>query len=338
MDKAIVITSINSPKSEILSFSAISQWQLIVVGDKKTPKNWSLNKAYYLSPSLQDKLFPKFSKIFPWNLYARKNLGYLYAIKNKAKVIYESDDDMFPDKNFPPPLNLKIDATVLSGKKFINVYNYFLESPKKNKLVWTRGFPLEYIKNQANIKAKKQTVYAPIKNSAQDKDSDFDAIYRFLYNDPLILKRHGLFALDRGCYAPFNTQSTFSHPPAYPLLYLPVTSSGSKVEGISRTEDIYRGYIAQRILWEMDARLLFTYPVAGTSNRNPHDNSKDFALEIPNFLTIIKLTKVLNSLSLTKDPLTSLLKVYKELVKRDFLQKIELKLVNAWGSEIEKML
>mgnify|MGYP001588246892 CR=1 FL=1 len=331
MDKAIVITTINSPKSEIRCFSAIPGWKLIIVGDRKTPKNWSLNSADYLSPSLQDKLFPKFSRIFPWNLYARKNTGYLYAIKHKAKVIYESDDDMFPDKNFPPPLDLKLEAIVLSGKKFINVLNFFLKEAKKNKLVWPRGFPLEYIRNQENIKAKKETVFAPIRNSVQDKDSDFDAIYRFLYNDPLSLKKNGLFALGYGCFAPVNTQSTFSHPPAYPLLYLPATCG-------SRVEDIYRGYIAQRILWEMGANLLFTYPVAGTSRRNLHDYSKDLVLEIPNFVKIIKLTEVLDSLSLPKDPLTALLRAYRELVKRNFLQKIELTMVEAWALEIEHIL
>lgn len=331
MDKAIVITTINSPKSEIRCFSDISEWELIIVGDKKTPKNWSLQQAHYLSPSLQDKFFPKFSKIFPWNLYARKNIGYLYAIKTGAKVIYESDDDMFPYKNFPPPLDVKIEATVLSGKKFINVYSYFLKDVQKNKPVWIRGFPLEYIKNQEKIKAKKQTVFAPIRNSVQDKDSDFDAIYRFLYNDRLILKKNGLFALNIGCYAPVNTQSTFSHPPAYPLLYFPVTLA-------YRVGDIYRSYIAQRILWEMGANLLFTYPVAGTSKRNPHDCSEDFVLEIPNFVSIIKLTEILDSLSLSKDPLSSLLKVYRELIKRNFLQKTELKMIEAWAFEIEQIL
>lgn len=331
VDKAIVITTINSPKSEIRCFSAIPEWTLIIVGDKKTPKNWSLDKADYLSPSLQDKLFPKFSRIFPWNLYARKNTGYLYAIQHQAKVIYESDDDMNPYKNFPPPMDVKIEATVLSGKKFINVLNYFLKKAQKDKPVWTRGFPLEYIRNQENIKAKKQTVFAPLRNSVQDKDSDFDAIYRFLINEQLSLKKNGLFALNYGCYAPVNTQSTFSHPPAYPLLYFPVT-----VE--YRVGDIYRGYIAQRILWEMGANLLFTYPVAGTSKRNPHDTSLDLALEIPNFIKIIKLTEVLDSLSLSKDPLVSLLKVYKELVKRNFLQKTETKMVEAWAFEIGQIL
>ena len=331
MDKAIVITTINYPKSEIFSFASISEWKLIVVGDRNTPKNWSLDKALYLSPSLQDKIFPKFSKIFPWNLYARKNIGYLYAMKNKAKVLYESDDDMFPDKNFPPPLDVKIDATVLSGRKFINVISFFLKKVQKNKPVWTRGFPLEYIKNQEKIKAKTQTIFAPLKNSVQDKDSDFDAIYRFLYNDPLTLKKNGLFALDRGCYAPINTQSTFSHPPTYPLLYFPATLN-------YRVGDIYRGYIAQRILWEMGANLLFMYPVAGTRKRNPHDLSLDLELEIPNFVKIIRLTEVLDSLSLSKDPLISLLKVYRELIKRDFLRKTELKMVEAWAFEIEKIL
>ena len=330
MDKAIVITTINSPKEEIFKFANVKDWKLICVGDLKTPKNWSVPNVDYISPEMHDKLFPTFSKFFPWSMYARKNLGYLYAIRNGAKIIGESDDDMFPDKNYPPDVSLEKSLPVLSRKKFINVYKYFLKNGKNNH-VWVRGFPLEYIRDQEGITQKKEKVVAPMQNSVQDKNSDFDAVYRFIYNDWLELKKDVEFALDRGSYAPMNTQNTFTHPMAYPLLYLPATPG-------FHVEDIIRGYIAQRILWEMGARVVFTYPTGFTSHRNPHNYLDDFRLEVPLFLNTNKLADMLDSISLTKDPLDSLLKVYRVLVKNGFFPKEELLMVTAWVCEIEDLL
>lgn len=330
MEKVIIITTINPPKEEIYKFAKIDGWQLICVGDNKTTKKWAVDNVIYLSPEDQDKEFPMFSKFFPWNMYARKNLGYLYAIKHGAKIIGESDDDMFPDENFPPKIDLNKEVTVLSGKKFINVYPHFLKEPQKNP-VWARGFPLDYINNQSGVVKKKKKVMSPIQNSVQDKDSDFDAIYRFLYNDWLVLRKDKEFALDRGSYAPVNTQNTFTHKMAFPLLYLPATPG-------FHVEDIIRGYISQRILWEMDSRMLFTYPTAYTSNRNPHDYMEDFKLEVPLLLGVTKLIDILDSISLYKDPFESLLKVYRVLVKKGFFPKEELPLVTAWICEVEPLL
>lgn len=330
MDKAIVITSINAPKDEMYQFAKIPEWKLVCVGDTKTPQDWYIENVDYLSPAEQDRLFPIFSKFFPWKMYARKNFGYLYAIKNGAQIIGESDDDMFPDKNYPPDVSLEKTVPVLSGEKFVNVYKYFLKNSVKNP-VWVRGFPLEFISNQAGVKQKTAKVVAPMQNSVQDKDSDFDAIYRFLYNDWLDLKKDAEFALGKGSYAPMNTQNTFTHPAAYPLLYLPATSG-------FHVEDIIRGYIAQRILWEMGGTVVFTYPTAHTSKRNPHDYLDDFRLEVPLFLNTKKLADILDSTSLSKDPLESLLKVYRVLVKNGFFPKEELPIVTAWVCEIEELL
>lgn len=323
MDNAIVITTINPPKKEIYKFSKYKNWQLICVGDTTTPKDWHVDNTDYLSP--------KFSKVFPWKMYARKNLGYLYAIKNGAKIIYESDDDMLPYSNFPPVISVNTTTTVLSGKKFINIYNFFKEKKGNKNPVWVRGFPLDCINDQKDIKRDEKKAFTPFINSVQDNDSDFDAIYRFLYNKRLNLKKTGSFALGKGSYAPVNTQGTFSYPPMYPLLYLPA-SPGFHVE------DIVRGYISQRIMWEFNAKMLFIYPTARTNNRNPHNYWKDFELEIPLFLKTNKLISILDSLSLYKDPLKSLLKVYKELVKQDFFPKTEMGMVEAWAREIEKII
>lgn len=330
MDKAIIITTINPPKKEIYEFSKVPGWKLICVGDIKTPENWSAENVDYISPQAQDKMFPMFSRLFPWGLYARKNLGYLYAIKMGAQIIAETDDDMLPDKNYPPDLNLEKTVAVLSGNKFINVYEYFLKT-KSSHPIWIRGFPLEEIKDYKKPKEKIEKVMVPVQNSVLDKNSDFDSIYRFLYPEWLELKKEGEYAIDKGCYAPFNTQNTFFHKIAFPLLYLPATPG-------FHAEDIIRSYIAQRILWELGGRMLFTYPVQHTLDRNPHDNLSDFLLEVPVFLKVKKLVEILDSISLPKEPLDALLKVYRVLVKKNFFPKEELPIVSAWICEMEELM
>jgi hypothetical protein len=81
-------------------------WHIIIVGDRKTPADFDLPGADYLSVERQHDLFGELASIIPLNHYARKNLGYLYAMRQGAELIAETDDDNipYPDKypNFCP--------------------------------------------------------------------------------------------------------------------------------------------------------------------------------------------------------------------------------------------
>lgn len=103
---------------EIQRLSRIPGWTMVVVGDTKTPKNWSLKGVHDLSVEDQQQLgglvwsfvlglWVTFHLMFdivgyrilnyiPHNSYARKNIGYLYAIKNGAEWIYDMDDENTP--------------------------------------------------------------------------------------------------------------------------------------------------------------------------------------------------------------------------------------------------
>ena len=56
LKKFIVCTSINKPTLAIKKFDYMRDWKLIVVGDKKTPKNYKLKNGVYLSPKKQEKI------------------------------------------------------------------------------------------------------------------------------------------------------------------------------------------------------------------------------------------------------------------------------------------
>ena len=51
MDVSLIITTINKPNSNIRSFSkgCKNNWDFVVIGDKKTPKNFKLSYGNYFN-------------------------------------------------------------------------------------------------------------------------------------------------------------------------------------------------------------------------------------------------------------------------------------------------
>ncbi|MDD4438653.1 MAG: DUF288 domain-containing protein, partial [Tissierellia bacterium] len=121
MKKFIVITSIFNPTEAVFSFSKMEDYQLIVVGDKKTPKDWSCNNVDYISLKQQETSDFKLAQILPYNHYCRKMLGYLKAIKNDADYIVDTDDDNIPkDKWCFPEFEQRYDC-ISENKGFVNI-------------------------------------------------------------------------------------------------------------------------------------------------------------------------------------------------------------------------
>ena len=76
----------------------LSDWRLVVVGDKKGPLNYDIlinQLFFFLSANEQIELSKHFSMInnIPWNHFGRKNVGYLYATLHGARMVWDFDDD-----------------------------------------------------------------------------------------------------------------------------------------------------------------------------------------------------------------------------------------------------
>jgi hypothetical protein len=54
---SIVITSIFAPTEAVTKFASLSDYQLVVAGDKKSPANWSEPNVTYLSVTDQEIAF-----------------------------------------------------------------------------------------------------------------------------------------------------------------------------------------------------------------------------------------------------------------------------------------
>ena len=322
----IVITSINNPTEAVKKFSKLIDFSLILVGDNKTPKDWKYKNIQFLSIEEQRKKYPNLSKLVTENHYARKLFGYLEAIKLNPEYIYETDDDNIPDSNFPNFLFKESKITELNTKEIsLNIYSFFT---KKN--IWPRGIPLSYIQKKVNIKKNRIEIFPYIQQGLANLDPDVDAIYRLTNGDFVTFDANKRFAISKGTFSPFNTQNTLFHKKFFPLMYLPSTVS-------PRATDIWRGYIAQRILWEFDSRLVYLSPSV-YQKRNFHNLMKDFNDEIEVYKKTDKIINVISSIKTLKGSVSKmLLSVYKILVINKFFDDQELLRVEVWLSELRKV-
>ena len=130
LKKFIVITSIFKPTEAIEAFSKLKDYHLVVVGDKKSPVDWQHENCTYLNVAAQIELASSLATAIPFNHYGRKMIGYVYAMKQGADIIIDTDDDNIPyaDWNFPP-----FEGSYRSSGGdlgWVNIYHHFSEQPR----------------------------------------------------------------------------------------------------------------------------------------------------------------------------------------------------------------
>jgi hypothetical protein len=87
MKKTVILTSINPPTPAVARFAALPDWDVLVVGDVKTPPAWHCPAVSYVSVEMQKALPFKTVQHLPWNHYARKMIGYLLAAREGAVLL-----------------------------------------------------------------------------------------------------------------------------------------------------------------------------------------------------------------------------------------------------------
>jgi hypothetical protein len=318
----IVITSIYPPTEAVRAFAALDGWQVVVVGDRKSPPDWALEGVTYLSPSDQEGLGFRTVERLPWNHYGRKMVGYLYAMQQGAELILDTDDDNVPKPDWRVlPTDGKF-ATV-QGSGFVNVYRYFTDA-----FVWPRGYPLRSIRATAalpdTVEAARQV---GIWQLLADGDTDVDAIYRLVIDAPVAFRDRPPLVLDEGVVCPFNSQNTVFTRDAFPLLYLPAFVT-------FRYTDILRGLVAQPLLWSRGLCLGFG-PATVVQQRNPHDYLDDLESEVPMYLTGEEALEAATGAVVAGAPLAAnLTHVYADLRRRGIVTADELGLLDAWLEDV----
>jgi hypothetical protein len=323
MKKSIIITSIYPPTKAVKEFSELLDFKTIVVGDKKSPLEYKLPTVTFLSIETQSQLGYALNEKLPYNHYCRKNIGYIFAIREGVDIIIDTDDDNNPlmDWSFPD-FNGEFDR-LRSGLGFINIYNLFTDQN-----IWPRGLPLTKIKTEfITDKLQKRICNVGIWQGLADDDPDVDAIYRLIDNTPCFFNKRAPVVLNKGTISPFNSQNTAFKKALFPLLFLPSTVS-------FRFTDILRAFVAQPIMWLYNYSLGFTQATV-TQVRNPHDYMKDFESEIPCFLNGERVIEIVASNINSRFSITENLYVsYESLYNKRIVKKEELSNIEAWIKDI----
>lgn len=322
----IVITSINRLTPAIKAYLKLKNFRLIIVADKKTPKDYSNQPLEFLTLSAQKKLFPDFSQALPTNSYCRKNLGYLYAWQHfTSPWLFETDDDNMPLPNFTPLNSIKaVYPTVTTKAQFFNILGLFTKQK-----AWLRGYPLTLINQPVKHHIVTKKARPLLIQSLIDADSDFDAVYRLTNGQVLKLKPKLQIAYAKNIYGQVNSQATWWHRRIGALMYFPMTIPW-------RTADIWRGYLAQRIIWNFSGNLLYTSPQVW-QKRLRHNPLVDFQAEVPLYIRSLDFVQALNSLELTGTIKQQLFQAYTTLIKKGYFNKQELTTLNLWLKAIEKL-
>ena len=327
MNKAIVITSIFEPSLAITEFAKMSDYQLIVVGDKKTPAGWHCDNVTYISVADQEAMPSALAKVLPYNHYCRKMLGYLSAIKSGATYIVDTDDDNIPKDNWAfPPFEHQFDL-IAPGMGYINIYQLYT-----TENIWPRGLPLRLITKDFEIQKNitTQPCRVGIWQGLADEDPDVDAIYRLTSDTPVYFAPRPPVVLGQGTLTPFNTQNTIIRRELFPLMYLPTYVT-------FRFTDILRGLIAQPIMWLYGYQLGFIDATV-IQKRNPHDYMKDFISEIPMYQhgeAVISL--VTNAISASETIETNLYNAYTALLHAGIVTDQEMVTLAAWLQDLKEM-
>jgi len=326
---ALVVTSINPPNAVMTSLrdgARDAGVRFIVIGDTKSPADFLLDGCEFHSVAQQQASGFAFATACPTRHYARKNIGYLMAIRDGARMIIETDDDNYPRPAFFGPRQRQHSAPVSAAAGWLNLYKYFTDT-----LIWPRGLPLDEV-NTPLIPfetLRNATVDCPIQQGLADANPDVDAIYRLLLPLPQDFRADRRVALAPGGWCPFNSQNTTWWPDAFPLLYLPAYCS-------FRMTDIWRSFVAQRIAAVNGWHILF-HEATVWQERNEHNLMRDFADEMPGYLNNARIREALEGLVLAPGSAhmaENLRRCYGALVSLGVVGAEELPLLDAWLGDI----
>lgn len=279
MKKFIATTTIHAPTPALQRFAAMNDWHLVAAGDLKTPQNWKIDGATYLSPEDQRRLDPALSERIGWNCLQRRNFAIIWAIQNGAECVALVDDDNIPYANWGlnhrPGFEIEVDYYRSDSPAFdpVGATDY--------SHLWHRGFPIQWLHLRNYSSKCRRTISPDVVAGFWDGDPDIDAICRMEHR-PDVSFNSNLFPLAGDGFAPFNSQNTILTAAALRHYFL--------FPGIGRMDDIWAAFWLQ----SKGAKVVFTQSSV-RQERNPHDLTRDLQAEVLGHLKSHELIMALQS-------------------------------------------
>ncbi|KAJ7976776.1 Protein of unknown function (DUF288) [Quillaja saponaria] len=337
----VIVSVSDYPTDSLRNLVKIKGWQVLAVGNSKTPSDWSLKGAIFLSLQQQATLGFRVVDFLPYDSYVRKTVGYLFAIQHGAKKIFDADDrgdviDGDLGKHFDVEL-------IGEGARQETILQYSHQNPNRTivnpyihfgqRSVWPRGLPLENVGEigheefYTEVFSGKQFIQQGISNGLPDVDSVFyftrkPGLEAF---DIRFDERAPKVALPQGTMVPVNSFNTIYHSSAFWALMLPVSVS-------TMASDVLRGYWGQRLLWEIGGYVV-VYPP--TVHRYDRVEAYPFAEEKDLHVNVGRLIKFLVSWRSSKHRLfEKILELSYAMAEERFWTDNDVKFTAAWLQDL----
>lgn len=327
MKTSLVVTTIASPNDVLRALARGARangWEFFVIGDRKSPAEFSLTGAEFFSLAAQESLPFRYVAPCPVGHYARKNIGYLLALRAGADVIVETDDDNLPGEEFFRPRDRRRAGLLAAATGWVNVYRYFTEAH-----VWPRGLPL----GEISVPLAARAALAPhatnclIQQGLADGSPDVDAIYRLANGPDITFDRAEDILVADGAWCPFNSQNTSWFSEVFRLLYLPAYCS-------FRMTDIWRSFVAQSWLHRAGGAIAF-HQATVFQHRNEHNLERDFLDEVPGYTANRAIREEIESVPWTADQGEFLREAYARMIRRGWVGPQEASLLDAWLYDVD---
>ena len=349
-----VVTTINALTPSVKRAAALAgDWCTVVVADRGTPKDYLQGASsavarnlVLLSEADQEHLEATnaYVRATPWRHFSRKSIGYLFAIAHGAEVIFDFDDDnqLKPGATGEPksplpaePRSGRLDEARRTGTNAFNPYPMMGASLEDT---WPRGFPLASITDPKTFSVNRERGKAAfskvaIFQSLADHDPDVDAIFRLTRRQSHFTFGAGAapVAVPKNVFAPYNAQASIHKRPGFFAMLLPISVPG-------RVSDIWRSYIAQRLLWDVGMQIAFTAPTV-TQQRGEHDSLRDMDAEQDLYAKTGELLRFLESWNATHIPTMAgrLERLYADLYAREYVQLADVTSAQRWIKELYRI-
>ncbi|GAB4851614.1 sugar transporter-like protein [Ancistrocladus abbreviatus] len=340
-ERWIIISVSRYPTDALRNLVKIKGWQVLAIGNSRTPSDWELKGVIFLSLEMQSKLGFRVLEYLPYDSYVRKTVGYLFAIQHGAVKIFDADDrgevingDL--GKHFDVELvgeQARQDIILQychenQNRTVVNPYIHFGQ-----RSVWPRGLPLENVGEVSHeeyyteVYGGKQFIQQGISNGLPDVDSVFyftrkSSLEAF---DIRFDERAPKVALPQGIMVPVNSFNTLYHSSAFWALMLPVSVS-------TMASDVLRGYWSQRLLWEIGGYVV-VYP--STVHRYDRIEAYPFSEEKDLHVNVGRLIKFLVTWRSSKNRLfEKILELSFAMAEERFWTENDVKLTAAWLQDL----
>ncbi|XWS43138.1 hypothetical protein CRYUN_Cryun16bG0076700 [Craigia yunnanensis] len=292
----VVVSVSSNPSDALKKMVKIKGWQVLAIGNSRTPRDWNLKGAICLSLDMQANLGFRVVDHLPYDSYVRKSVGYLFAIQHGAKKIFDADDRSEVIDN---DLGKHFDVELVGeGARQEAILQYSHDNPNRTvvnpyihfgrRSIWPRGLPLENVGEigheefYTEVFGGKQFIQQGISNGLPDVDSRFSV-----------------------------------------LLHQEVSTMAS---------DVLRGYWGQRLLWEIGGYVA-VYPP--TVHRYDRIEAYPFSEEKDLHVNVGRLIKFLVSWRSNKHRLfEKLLELSYVMAEEGFWTEQDLKFTAAWLQDL----